>query len=365
MNNRKAIALFIPSLAGGGAERFMLNLANAFASRGRKVYLIVSSSEGEYLSEIDPHVEVLDLKCSRVIYSIPGLVRFLIRIKPTALISTIYHANMVAIISKLIARVDTKVLVRESNMHQTLKEASRNVLSYRITFFLMSFLYRLSDSVIVVSQAMQKELTSLVKGLDEKIHLIYNFVDCEEVETLSKDYVNHSWLQTKRSKVILSAGRLSNQKNWPVLLDAFSKVQKDYDIKLIILGEGPERESINNLIEDLELREFVSLPGFKKNPYSWMSKSDIFILSSDFEGFPNVLVQALACGCKVISSDCESGPREILENGKWGRLFNVGDSIDLASKLQEALSEEDILETRERAEFFSLDKCLNLYENLL
>lgn len=365
MTNNSMIAIFIPSLAGGGAERFMLDLANEFSRKGKKVFFIVCSLKGEYLSELDEKVTVVDLKCKRVLFSIPGLIKFLRKEKPSALISTIYHANLVAIFSKIIARVNTKIIVRESNMHQALKNASYNQVSYKFTLTLMRLLYRLADSIIVVSKAMGEELGALINGIDHKIFLIHNFVNYEEISSLAREPVFHPWIEDKKSKIILSVGRLSSQKNWPLLLKVFAGLRRDNQVKLIILGEGPKRKEIEGMVQNLGIEDSVSLPGFKSNPYSWMSKSKIFVLSSDFEGFPNVLVQALACGCKVISSDSGSGPSEILEDGKWGRLFNIGDVNELSSMIQEALNEENDVNTTQRALFFSSDKCLEKYEALI
>ncbi len=362
MTNNSKIAIFIPSLAGGGAERFMLNLANEFSKKDKKVFFIVSSLEGEYVSELDEEIRIIDLKCKRVLYSIPSLIKFLREEKPSALISTIYHANLIAIFAKTIARVKTKIIVRESNMHQTLKDASYNLVTYKFTLILMRLLYPLADSIIVVSRAMGDEIVALVKGIGHKVNLIHNFINFDEVSFLANKPVLHPWIEEKKTKIILSVGRLSNQKNWPILLHAFARIRKDNDVKLIILGEGPQRKELEALVRKLGIQSSVSLPGFDSNPYSWMSKVEIFVLSSDFEGFPNVLVQALACGCKVISSDCASGPREILEDGKWGRLFNVGDSDGLFLMMQEALNDENHTNTIQRALFFSAEKCLEKYE---
>ena len=229
----------------------------------------------------------------------------------------------------------------------------------------MRFLYNQSDAIVAVSQAMKDELRELMPEVESKLHLIHNFIDIDQINILSEEPVDHPWLQEDFDiPIMLSAGRLSNQKNWPVLLRAFADVVAKRDLRLIILGEGEKRNEIENLIEELGIQDKISMPGFKQNPFSWMAKAEIFALSSDAEGFPNVLVQALNCGCKVISSDCGSGPREILEQGKWGRLFKVGDVEDLSNKILFSLQQDKDIDPKERAKYFSHERCLGQYREL-
>jgi glycosyltransferase involved in cell wall biosynthesis len=365
MKNPKSVALFLPSLQGGGAERFMVDLSNGLSEQGYKVSLVVGNLRGQYFSEINEKVEIVDLKSIRTLYCVPGLIRFLRRCKPDTLISTIYHANMVAILSALLSFTKTKIIVRDSNMHKTLKEASSSFFSYKLTFLVMRFLYNQSDAIVAVSQAMKDELRELMPEVESKLHLIHNFIDIDQINILSEEPVDHPWLQEDFDiPIMLSAGRLSNQKNWPVLLRAFADVVAKRDLRLIILGEGEKRNEIENLIEELGIQDKISMPGFKQNPFSWMAKAEIFALSSDAEGFPNVLVQALNCGCKVISSDCGSGPREILEQGKWGRLFKVGDVEDLSNKILFSLQQDKDIDPKERAKYFSHERCLGQYREL-
>lgn len=223
----------------------------------------------------------------------------------------------------------------------------------------------MSHAVVVLSTAMKEEIQDLIPGIEDKVSLIYNFVDINQINFLSKEKVDHPWFQEDfTTPVILSAGRLSVQKNYPVLINAFSDVLKTKDLRLIILGEGEKRQEIEELIAKLGIQDKVSLPGFKQNPFSWMARAEIFALSSDFEGCPNVLLQALGCGCKVIASDSESGPREILERGKWGRLFKVGDVEDLSNKILSSLQQDKDIDPKERAKYFSNERCLGQYREL-
>ena len=370
MKENKVISFFIPNLTGGGAERFIVNLASEFSKRGFKVYLLTCSIKGPYASEVYQDVELIDLNTTRTLFALPKLAMFLRTFQPSVLVSTIYHANMVSILAGMVSRAKTKIIVRESNMHKTLKDSSSSYLAYKMTFFFLKFLYRRCHAIVAVSEAMKHELNQLISGISEKLHLVHNFIDVDEIDKLVKEDVDHPWLD-KNSKipVLLSVGRLSNQKNWPLLLKGFSELVKTKEMRLVILGEGPKRQEIESMLTELDIQDHVSLPGFKQNPFSWMQKSDGFVLSSDAEGFPNVLVQALYCECKIISSDCESGPREILEEGKWGHLFKVGDVDDLILKLEESLESPPLLNLKERAIFFSKvfskDKCLDLYENII
>jgi len=191
--------------------------------------------------------------------------------------------------------------------------------------------------------------------------VIYNPVVTPSLKSLATAPVDHPWIGTNQPPLVLAVGRLTAQKDYPTLLRAFAKVRSRRNCRLIILGEGELRDSLEALTSQLGIADSVQLPGFADNPFAWMSKASLFVLSSAWEGLPNVLIQAMACGTPVVSTDCPSGPAEILENGKWGRLVPVGDEVALAEAMDRALEDKVFPDVAVRATYFSLDSALNEY----
>jgi len=175
--------------------------------------------------------------------------------------------------------------------------------------------------------------------------------------------VSHRWLEERDRPVILAAGRLTAAKDYPTLLRAMAHLLDQRPARLIILGQGEEEAGLRQLIHDLAIAEHVDLVGFQKNPFSWMLRCDLYVMSSAWEGLPGSLIEALACGAKVVSTDCPTGPTEILENGKWGRLVPVGNSVALAAAMAETLDEEKPPAISEHIKKFDSDTCVSEYEN--
>lgn len=177
--------------------------------------------------------------------------------------------------------------------------------------------------------------------------------------------LEHPWLGEGKPPVILGVGRLTPQKDFSTLIHAFAQVRTVRDCRLVILGEGELRAELEQLVASLGVQDSVQLPGFADNPFAWMSRVRLFVLSSRWEGLPNVLIQAMACGAAVVSTDCPSGPDEILEGGKWGKLVPVGDVEALAEALSENLQVLDVVNSIERAMFFNVENAINAYLRLL
>ncbi len=359
---RGQVALFLPSLRGGGAERVMVNLARGFAERKLKVDLVLTKAEGPYLGEMSDLVRIIDLKASRVFRSLPKLVRYLRKERPEALLSALDHANIVALWAKKIARVPTRVVV---SVHSTTSIASAHAqnLPGRLMPFLMHFFYPWADKVVAVSEDAADDLVKTAKLLREKIKVIYNPIVTPELFAKAEEPLDHPWFQPGEPPVILGVGRLTESKDFPTLIRAFALVRKGCPARLMILGEGEDRPKLEVLIEELGLREDVTLPGFVDNPYKYMKRARVFVLSSRWEGLPTVLIEAMALGTPVVSTDCPSGPREILEGGKWGRLVPVGDVEALAEAISKALDNPTFPEgARERViERFSLETAVDEY----
>lgn len=358
------IALFVPDLGGGGAERMMVNLANAFAARGLAVDLVSACVGGVYQKEVDQRVRAICLGAPRVLYSLPGLIRYLRRERPVVMLSALTHANLVALCARMLARTRTRVFVSERNVLQTQFARDRST-GERAFIVLMRWLYPRADGAIAVANGVASDLVS-VAGLDaERVHTIYNPVVTARIHELASEVAPHPWLEPREPPVVLGVGRLTAQKDFTTLIRAFRMVRNQRICRLVILGEGEERETLRSLVSDLGLSDCVLLPGFQENPFAWMSRASVFVLSSKWEGLPGVLIQAMACGAPVVSTDCHSGPREILEAGKWGRLVPVADSDAMAVAILETLAATNPPDVARRAADFSVPRSVESYLELL
>ena len=200
----------------------------------------------------------------------------------------------------------------------------------------------------------------------ERVHVVYNPVVTEEMERKSREPVDHPWIGGDGPPVILAVGRLDAQKDFPTLLAAFARLLTRRPARLIVLGEGKKRPHLLSLARRLGVAEHVDFPGFADNPYAFMARASLFVLSSRREGLPTVLIEAMACGCPVVSTDCPYGPREILEDGRHGPLAPVGDAEALAAAMARTLDAPPRPEAlRERASFFNVARAINRYEELL
>ncbi len=359
---KEKIAIYVPSLEGGGAERMMVHLANGFAQRGYSVDLVLAKAKGPYLTEVNVAVKVVDLGSSRTFFSIPGLVRYLRRARPSAMLSALNHANVVACLAQKVAGVPVRLVISERNMLSVQKVTN---LRGRIVHLFMKIVYPWADSVVAVSKGVADDLVhdlGLEKG---KLHTIYNPVVTDELLINSEIPVEHPWFYDNGPPVILGVGRLTEQKDFATLIGAFSLARDKIPARLMILGEGELRSKLEALVNELGLNEFVQLPGFVTNPYSFMSRSKVFVLSSRFEGLPGALIQAMACGTPVISTNCPSGPCEILENGKWGCLVPVADEIAMAKAIVQTLCKVTFPQVKIRASDFGAEQALTGYLNLL
>jgi len=358
------IAIFLMDLRGGGAERVMINLAQGFAQNKLQVDLVLVKAEGPYLNQISPQINIIKLESPRLISSLPGLVNYLRQKRPKVLLSALEDTNFVAIWAKKLARVSTKVAVTVHN-HLSYEAKNTTQLKRRLTPQFVRLFYPWADQVIGVSQGVANNLIEL--GVPaEKVTFIYNPIVTPELLTQLQDSVNHPWFLPDSPPVILGVGRLTRQKDFATLIQAFAQLRRQLPTRLMILGEGSEQVNLKNLVQQLGLSEDVTFPGFVANPYVYMASSAVLVLSSAWEGFGNVLVEAMAAGTPVVSTDCQSGPAEILVDGEYGKLVPVGDVAAMAEAIQLTLNHcpnPEIL--KQRAKEFSLDKIVTKYQQLL
>lgn len=333
------IAIFIRSLYGGGAERVMVSLANNFVDQDYKVDLLLPRATGPYLEQVSHRVNVVDLKSPNLLMSPPKLVNYLKQQRPSALLAALHYPCEIALWAKRLAGVPTRVVVSERN---TLSVEAKNSkqLSVRLTPLAARLFYPWADQIVAISQGVADDLSKTVSVPSNKIQVIYNPALSPRIYDQSRQEVEHPWFQPKQLPVVLSVGRLHPQKDFPTLLKAFHQVQKHISARLVILGTGPEESALKKLISALQLTAVVDMPGFVQNPFAYMSRADVFVLSSAWEGFGNVLVEAMATGTPVVSTNCPSGPAEILADGKYGFLTPVGDETAMAKAILKVLSGE-------------------------
>jgi glycosyltransferase involved in cell wall biosynthesis len=358
------IAFFLMDIGGGGAEKVMLTLASGFAEQGLKVDLVLVKVEGDYLALISPKVRLVNLEGKRLITSLPLLGNYLNKEQPKVLMSALDDTNTIALLAKKLANVSTRVIV---TVHTHISRSCQmsTQLKRRLTPLFVRWFYPLADEIVAVSQGVAED-AAYVSGLSlEKIKVIYNPIYTSNLIEKYHQPVEHPWFLDKHRPVILGVGRLEKQKDFPTLIRAFALVRQQYAARLMILGQGKELPHLETLVKELNIEEDVAFPGFVANPYAYMTQAKLFVLSSSFEGFGNVLVEAMLAGTPVVSTDCESGPAEVLENGKYGKLVAVGDVNGLATAMINTLNNPlDAELLKQRGREFSLEENLIQYQQV-
>jgi glycosyltransferase involved in cell wall biosynthesis len=334
----RPVALFLPTLTGGGAQRIALNLAQGFVDSGVPTHLVAVNGVGELAGRVPAGVRLVDLKRSRVILGLLPLVSYLRREQPAALISFLDHAGIVALWARRLSGTSTRVICTVHNALTTAAPTSSNLRSRIMPLFLRVF-YPSADEVVAVSEGVAHELSKATGFPLKRIRVIYNPVITDDLLSARTRTPPHPWLTDGGPPVVLGVGRLTRQKDFESLIRAFAQVRQHQRARLLILGEGPERPALEALIRQLGLESEVSLPGFLPGAHECMAKAAVFVLSSIWEGLPTVLIEALAVGTRVVSTDCPSGPREILRGGELGRLVPPGDLAALIAGIQAALGD--------------------------
>ncbi|MBX3143093.1 MAG: glycosyltransferase [Trueperaceae bacterium] len=330
------LSFFVADLLGGGAERMMVALANGLSERISRLDLMVARAEGPYLDEVAEGVGIVDLGGSTTASVLPALTRYLRSERPDALMSTLSHANLIAVIATRLARVPTKVVVREASTPgvEGINWAHPKAAVARL---MMNKAYRMADGVVAVSAGVAESISEMTGLSLASIATLYNPVVTPDLARLAAESVDHRFFVDKVAPVVLSVGNLREVKDHETLIRAFRLVVDELDARLLILGEGPERQRLERLVSELKLGDKVDMPGFVKNPFAYMAKADLYALTSRREGLPGALVQALACGLPAVATNCRSGPLEVLEGGKLGELVPVGDSVALGAAMLRTL----------------------------
>jgi glycosyltransferase involved in cell wall biosynthesis len=356
------IALFIPTMGGGGMERSTLNLARGLIARGQQVELVLMRARGEFLPEVPPEVRVTDLGAGRALTSTPALLRYLRRERPDVLFAVSETANLVAIWARMLMPRSETNLVLCAQTSPSRYGYTPDLPKERLYPLLARRFYPCAAAVAAVSEGVRQDLIDYIRLPPEQVHTIHNPVVTPELTTLMGEPVVHPWFAPDQPPVILGVGRLVPVKDFPTLILAFAQVRQRRAARLVILGEGGDRPKLEALAAELDIADDVDLPGFAGNPFAYMAKAAGFVLSSRNEGLPSVLIQALACGSPVASTDCRSGPREILRDGEYGPLVPVGDADGLAGAIEQLLDNPiDAERLRARAADFSIERITERY----
>ena len=356
------IALFFHDLRVGGAERVMLQIAQGLLDLGYNVDLVLARVEGPLLSEVPSKSRMIDFGTSSPITMMMKLVKYLRAERPTVLLSPFEVTSVIAIVAKKMSRVATRIVIRVSVNLSLNKRVRWKKIVERM---MVSLLYPLADRIVAVSRGVAEDLAAYSRIPLESIKVIYNPVISDQLFQAMEKPSIHPFFVDQFSPVILGVGRLEEQKDFPTLLKAFDRVRKTTPSRLIILGDGEDRDALESLIDSLGLKGWVDLPGFVLNPFAIMKKVSVFVLSSKWEGLPSALIQALACGCPVVSTDCPSGPSEILDRGKYGYLVPVGEAKAMAKAIESALMGNVCKPSSDWLKQFQADVVIQQYEAIL
>ena len=355
------LSIVLPNLCGGGAERLHVNLANDWVVQGYEVEFILLRKEGELIPLLAPEIKVIGLNVYRFRNAILPLAGYLRKSSPQVVLVAMWPLTSAGVLAWLLSGRKGKLFLSEHANLSMVYQVEKIPRPWYLDTFIR-FTYRLSNGVIAVSRGVKDDLCIIGKLSGRFVRVIYNpAATGVKKKSESRNKKNKLWGSGFKYH-ILAVGRLVLQKDHKTLIEAFSLLPKGIKAKLVILGEGPLRAELESLVYKLELVESVSLPGFKIDPYPWLHSSDLFVLSSRFEGFGNVIVEAFECGIPVVSTNCPSGPSEILEDGRYGKLVPIQDSSAMAIAILESLTkthDRDIL--IQRAQDFSVKNISNQY----
>jgi len=314
------VALHITSLQQGGAERITINLAEGLAERGLNIDLLYCQQGTFPKEEMPKNVNFIHLKASNSVKSVSLLKNYLTKSRPAILLSALHQPSVASIIARSRSKTNTKIVVA---IHNTVSQEVKFATNWRrkVMPIFARKLYPLADGIICVSKTAADDASQYLSLPRNRIEAIYNPVVTQSLMFKIAEESNNNWLDDQSEyPTFIAVGRLNNEKNFEMMLKALQIVNQTKKARLIILGEGPDRPKLESLVKSFGLEEVVDLAGFMQNPYTFIRKARAILLTSHHEGLPTVLIEALAAGTPIISVDCPSGPREILDGGGYGRL---------------------------------------------
>ena len=399
----RRIALLLTDLNGGGVQKVTLALARGLVERGHQIDIVLYRAQGVLEPQVPPEVHIHHLDVASPYQSrlaalqadpaalprllmpillarrpphglnrMPALAAYLRDRRPDALIASAPNCNLAAVWAKRLAGVETRVLITE---HTAPSMALTKTSHWRNRFLpkLMHRTYQQADSIVAVSRALADDLAKVADIPRQRISTIYNPVVGPQLHCLAREPIDHPWFEPGQPPVILGAGRLSPQKDFPTLVRAFAELRRTSNVRLMILGGATggsktelRQSDLAAMATGLGVGDDVALPGYMPNPYPYMARASVFALTSAWEGFGNVLVEAMACGCPVVATDCPTGPAEILDGGRFGPLVPVGDAPALAAAIASVLANPtDAQLLRQRADEFTIERSVDAYLHAL
>lgn len=362
------IVMMIYSLAGGGAEAAAISLIRGWDALGVGTDLVLAANTGHAAVGLPASCRVTVLGCANAQRWVHRTAQLLRRRRPSTVLTFMEGAGLTALIARSLARTNTKVIV---SVHNNLPVHLRSSSSWKERLLapsLVRTLYPRADGVVAVSAGVAADLATYVDVPQRRIRVIYNPIVGEHQASVAAEDSAHPWFNDRHIPVILAAGRLAKQKDYPTLLRAFRRAREHTDARLIVLGEGPERQALEACADQLGVADNTAFVGFVTDPRAYMRRASLLALSSAWEGFGNVLVEAMACGTPVVSTDCPHGPREILDGGRYGALVPVGDHQALADAILTRLggvSDAERSMLVERAAEFSVERAATQYLDVL
>ncbi len=366
------LTFFLPSLEGGGAEKNVIHFIGALPKDDYGITIALAQKKGVFLSSVPAHVTVVDLN-SKSLTVLFFKLRDYIKKNPNHIfISSFPRFNAISLLARKFSGAPVKVIIIEHKAFSLFATTSRFFVHRFIARFMfphfIKLFYPTADAIICVSYGVKKDLLTFIAN-SPKISVIYNPVVTESIGQLCGQEVSHPWFFDKNVPIVLAVGRLIYAKDYPTLLTSFANVLKKVPVRLAILGEGDQRAALELRAAELGIQESVAFLGFDQNPYKYMSRASVFVLSSVHEGFGNVLVEAMACGVPVVSTDCKSGPSEIIQNGQNGLLVPPKDKEALAEALLKILQNPTLARTlaengKKRAEYFTVQKSTQAYQHI-
>lgn len=363
------IGMLIGSLEGGGAERVALNLANEFAKRKIPFTLILRFKKGPYVKQLNSNIHVLELTANNPIIIVFKLIKACKKNQIDVLFAISRYNNILALIANFVLRKRT--IIREATTFdgfykkKTINKLER--VKSQLFLKLIQFLYPKADAIVANSKDTAKDIENHISVSGNKIVVINNPLIDDQIQTQSNQPVDDEYFSNTSTPRIISAGRLVYQKNFQHLIKSFALLKKTMpSASLTILGEGPQETQLKELVKQLDLGNDVCFLGFVDNPYKYLKHADVFVLSSIFEGFGNVLVESLAIGLPVVSTNCPGGPREILDNGKFGALVPVNDEKAMSIAIIRVLAAKtDKQKLIDRSKIYSIEKITDKYFEVL
>jgi glycosyltransferase involved in cell wall biosynthesis len=364
----RSLTIYVPNLNCGGLERLQIDLAPFFIAAGLEVTFLLGAARGELLGNVPAEARVVTLNGTQQLKALLPIVRYLRRARPAILLVHTEHTAIISLWARAIARGATRIIVCQ---HNTLSaQSQRTRWQYRILPILFRLFLGWADRIVAVSAGVAEDLVTCCGIARARIDVIYNGVVGSDFARKRAAPIDHPWFGAG-VPVIVAAGRMVEQKDFATLITAFATVARERDVRLVLLGDGPLRPSLQEYAQSLGIAERIDMPGFCANLLPYLREAALVVLSSRYEGFSLVLAEALACGTPVVSTDCPHGPAEILDHGRYGRLTPVGDPAALAEAILATLTEapppRETLESRGYTFTVSAsaEHYLDLFEDVL